>query len=118
MIIITRTINRAITTMSDETIVLVTIQLIIVMIPITSFTTTSTRNSIITSGDKYRKITIGNLVNTNNNRTLSIWSSMITLKDSYVKTTIAELIEIPNGETTTAPIEIYTIISNIINISE
>ena len=57
---------------SVKIIVIVTIQSIIVMVPITSFTTTSTRNSIIKSGDNYRNITIDNLVNTNNNRTISI----------------------------------------------
>ena len=63
------------------------------MVPITRFTTASTHNSIITSDDNYRNITIGNLVNTNNNKTKSIKSSRITLKDTFIETTIAELIK-------------------------
>ena len=65
--------------------IMVTIQSTIIIVPITSFTTTLTRNSIRTSSDKYRNVTIGNLVNTNNNGTISIQSYMITLEDSFRK---------------------------------
>ena len=114
---ITYTTKLVTTIMSVKTIVIATIQLIIVMVPIAGFTTTSTCNSIITSGDDYRNITIGNLVNTNNSRTISIQSYITTLKDSFIKTTIVELIKIPNDETTIAPIETYTMTSNIINVT-
>ena len=53
---------------------MVTIQPVIVKVPIASFTTTPTRNSIITSGDNYRNTIIGNLVNTNNSKVISIQS--------------------------------------------
>ena len=88
--------------MSVKTIVIVTTQPIIVMIPITSFTTTLTRNSIITSGDNYRNVTIGNQVNTNNNKTISIQNHI--LEDSFIETTIA-------------PIETYTMTSSTISIT-
>ena len=101
---------------SVKTIIIVTIQPVIVKIPIASSTTTSNRNSIITSDDKYRNITIGNLVNRNNNKITSTQSSMTTLEDSFVKTTIVELIKIPNDETIIAPIKTYTIILSIISV--
>ena len=105
----------ATTMMSVKIIVIVTIQLIIVMVPITSFITT-TCNFITTSGDDYKNITIGNLVNTNKNRTTSTQSSMIILEDSFIEITIAELIKLMNNETTIAPIKIYTMTSSTISI--
>ena len=76
---------------SVKTIIIVTIQPVIVKIPIASSTTTSTRDSIITLDDKYRNITIGNLINVNNNGTISIQSFMMTLEDSHIETTIAPI---------------------------
>ena len=43
----------------------------LIMIPITSFTTTPTRNDIITSNDNCRKIAIGDLVKTRINRLIT-----------------------------------------------
>ena len=87
------------------------------MEPIASFTTTSSRNSIITSGDNYGNIIIGNQVNINDNGTISIQNYETTLEDSFIEIKIAELIEIPNDETTIAPIETYTMTSSTISIT-
>ena len=107
----------ATTIISIKTIVIITIQSTIVVVSITSFTITTTCNFITTSGDNYGNIIIGNQVNTNSSKTISIQNCITTLEDSFTKTTIVELIKIPNDETTIAPIETYTMTSNIINVT-
>ena len=99
---------------------MVTIQPLKVMVSITSFTitTTLTCNSIITSGDNYKNIIMGNLVIQMAVKTISIQNCVTVLEDSFIETTIAELIKIAKDEATIALIETYTTISNKINVTE
>ena len=62
----------ATTIISIKTTTIVIIQSTIIIVSITSFTITTTCNFITTSDDNYGNITIGNLVNENNNGTILI----------------------------------------------